>query len=185
MTTTTEDGIVQKKAILLILLTLATSEIRSEDRPVIAYADKNGDLGMGLWEIKIEIFKNGKVHYFGKGDAVYIQGDRYTYISQAKLKKLIKTFVNVHFFDMKLQPSLWSLWRPPLLPPPIMWDQHSPPSITFSYRGRERTTTERGEVIYTLRENIYRTVNFKQWACFPPSQNTDYKYTHCNYWYNN
>ncbi len=172
-------------SLLIILFSLSMNEVHADDKPVIAFADKNGNVVMGLWDIKIEIFRNGKVHYFGKGQAVYVQGDRYTHISQAKLKKLIKTFINAQFFEMELSIStLWSRWHPPLLTPPVILyrNRQTPPTITFNYRGRKRTIEmEGGKTIYALEESIFRAVNLKQWVCFPPSDET---HKDCNFWYN-
>jgi len=163
-----------------------SNEVHADDKPLIAYTNKNGAIGMGLWDIKIEIFSNGEAHYFGKGQAVYVQGDRYTHVSQTKLKELIQTFINALFFEMELSISnLWSRWHPPLLTPPVILyrNRQIPPTITFNYRGRERTVEmEGGKVIYALEESVFRTVNLKQWVCFPSSQKSR---KDCNFWYNN
>ncbi|MDD5271598.1 MAG: DUF6438 domain-containing protein [Methylovulum sp.] len=163
---------------LLILSFLASNKIYADEKPVISYADANGSLYLGVWKIKIDIFKNGNVHYFGEGSAVYLQGDHYGHISQAKVKKLIRLFVKARFFNLQDEPS----WRIPLKLPQIMWDFPAAPTITFNYQGHEKTVINRNNVIYELESNLFRTVNLKQWVCFPPSV-SERMSGNCNMWY--
>jgi len=150
----------------------------ADDKPVITYADANGSLLLGVWKIKIAIFKNGDIHYFGEGSAVYHQGDHYGHIAQAKVKKLIKLFVKERFFDLQDEPS----WRIPLKLPQKMWDFPEAPTITFNYRGHEKTVINRNKVIYKIQNSILHTVNLKQWVCFPPSVSKRMS-ENCGAWY--
>ena len=167
---------------VVVIISLAVNQVYASDKPVIAYADKNGVLGVGAWNIQIQVFSDGKVHYFGDGTMVYEKGDRYSKISKAKLNKLIREFLGVRFFEIKVTPSLMDLWHPPLKLPPVMWDQQAPPAITFNYENQVRTVSSRDEFIYSLQESIFRTVNLKHWVCYPPSHSN---HEQCNYWYNN
>jgi hypothetical protein len=122
--------------ILLILFSsLVVNTGYSSDKPIIAYAYKNGAIGMGTWNIKIEIFKDRKVHYYGIGTGMYVKGDRYSKISKTKLKKLIHDFNSANFLELIIPHYLEIEWHPPLtLERRARMARLNSPIITFNYK---------------------------------------------------
>ncbi|MDP1614767.1 MAG: hypothetical protein Q8L68_03125 [Methylococcales bacterium] len=168
--------------ILFSLFSLVGNKVDAREKPVITLIDKSGVMWVGTRNIRIEIYSDGKVHYFGDGTMVYEKGERFSNISKTKLNKLIRAFLHVRFFEVKPRPSLMELWHPPLILPRMPQDQASPPAITFNYKNQIRTLSSGVDFIYSLEEKIFRAINIKQWVCHPPS---DPYHKQCNYWYLN
>lgn len=153
---------------LALCLSLIGANCYADSKPVIVYTSKEADFRCGMLEIKIEVFKDGTVSYFGTGDAVYTQGKDTAHIPRKKVRGLIKEFIDSHFLDTEV-PKL----EPPDPRTPLDHDRPSMrgTSLTFIYDGRERTL--QGDEIKAIKPppilSLFHAINLKRWVCFPPS----------------
>ncbi|SMF96938.1 hypothetical protein SAMN02949497_4352 [Methylomagnum ishizawai] len=145
----------------------------AKDRPVIIYESEGGIMFLGLFNVVVEVFSSGRVHYLGGGEGVYTQGHRYSQINKKQLHALVKAFDDYKFFD--LNNSYISGFGDS--------DSSPPERITINSNGRKKSVVfnyRNEKALKILPDLILKTVDFKRWVCFPPSYR---KHDRCHVWY--
>lgn len=145
----------------------------AKDKPVISYEIKGGIMFLGLFDVVVEVFSSGRVHYFGDGEGVYTQGHRYSQVNKKQLHAVMKAFDKYKFFD--LEGNYISGFG----------NSDSSPleRITININGRKKSVVfnyKNEEALKVLPDLIIKTVDFKRWVCFPPSYR---EHDRCHVWY--